>query len=85
MKAFPFDPLEWQKVGDVAHSLVNASLADDSILHASLFAELLGVLEGLRQRYGEHPVLLETAADFCDDLVPQLDLYRSAIRLAEAK
>lgn len=83
MEAFPFSKADWQKVQDVSHSIVNATLADDSVLQESLFAELSDVLNGLRLRYGEHPVLLETEADFCDDLHLQVELYRSAITLAE--
>lgn len=67
MQAFPFSQLEWQKVQDAVHYLVNASLMDDSVLTESLFTDLLAVLDELQTRYGDHPILQETAADFCDD------------------
>ena len=84
MQPFPFRESEWQRIQNASCSLVKATLENDSVLRASLLAELMAVLEEIRQEHGEHPILLETAADFCDDPVSQLDLYRSAIRLAEA-
>ncbi len=84
MEAFPFNRFEWQEVKDLSHSIVNATLFDDVVLQASLFQQLTSLLERLRKHYGEHPILLETAADFCDDHSLQLDMYRRAIRLAEA-
>jgi hypothetical protein len=44
MEAFPFSPSEWQKIMDVSHPLTNAALADDDVLGASLYVELLAVL-----------------------------------------
>ena len=83
METFPFSRFEWQQVKDVTHSIVNATLVNDVVLQVSLFQQLTALLETLRDRYGEHPILLETTADFCDDHSLQLDLYRRAIRLAE--
>ena len=84
MESSPFNRLEWQEVRDLSHCIVNATLVNDVVLQAALFQDLTVLLERLRERYGEHPILLETAADFCDDPSLQLDLYRRAIRLAEA-
>lgn len=82
--AFPFTKIEWDRVTEASRALVNATLADDAVLQASLFAELQAVLEELRAGHGDHPVLLETEADFHDDPHSQRDMYLSAIRLAEA-
>jgi hypothetical protein len=84
MEEFPFTESEWQRVNDVATSLTNAILEDDDVLKDSLFAELSAVLEELRGRYGNHPVLLETEADFCDDPLLQRDMYESAIESAKS-
>lgn len=84
MDIFPFTKAEWQKVKDTSLAVVNASLANDAILRASYFEELLTVLEELRNRYGEHPILLETEADFEEDSLVQCNKYRSAIQLAES-
>ena len=64
--------------------IVNATLIEDSVLHDSHVVALLDILAALRQRYGEHPVLLETEADFTENDEDRLALYRKAIRLADA-
>jgi hypothetical protein len=83
MEAFPFTQQEWRQVCGVTSSLANATLQDDDILRTSLLVELATALEELRQRRGNHPVLLETEADFCDDPMVQRDMYLAAIQLAE--
>jgi hypothetical protein len=84
MDEFPFTQAEWQRVSDTATALINASLAEDSILRDSWFAELQAVLAELHAKYGDHPVLLETEADFHDDPHVRRDMYLSAIRIAIA-
>jgi hypothetical protein len=83
MDIFPFTQADWQRVNAAANAVTNATLTDDAVLYASKYSELEAVLEDLRERYGDHPILLETQADFHDAPSLQLDLYRSAIRLAE--
>lgn len=82
MNPFPFSEIEWEQVRQASHSVLNATLADDVVLRASKLIDLQDVLDHLRARYGEHPILDETEADFLDDPSMQLDKYRSAIRLA---
>ncbi len=84
MQPFPFCPDDWARVKDVTIELVNASATDDPSLMASRFVELQAVLGELRAKYGEHPVLLETEADFCDGELESLELYNRALALAEA-
>jgi hypothetical protein len=79
---FPFTQTEWSRVGDAAFPLVNASYAGDDVLHALLFVELQHVLAELRDRYGDHPVLLETEADFTVENGERRSLYRRAIEIA---
>jgi hypothetical protein len=67
MEIFPFTQADWQPVQDASAALVNATLAEDAVLQASQFAELEAVLKELRERYGDHPILLETEANFLDD------------------
>lgn len=83
MDPFPFTAEEWEEVREVSHSAMNAALADDDVLHASFLAELLALLQQLRARHGEHPVLLETEADFESDPSAALRLYRAAETMAE--
>jgi len=84
MDEFPFEQDDWGRVYAVSTALTNAALADDDVLYASLFEDLLEVLESLRRKCGKHPILIETAADFCDDPTARERLYRDAIQLAEA-
>jgi hypothetical protein len=79
---FPFSEDEWTRVRLAANDVVNATLQDDDALRASNFLSLREVLATLRSVHGEHPVLLETEADFCDDCHEQERLYESAIQLA---
>lgn len=85
MDAFPFTKSEWGQVAEASWSVTNASLANDEVLRASCFLKLKHLLNELRVRYGDHPVLLETEADFTEDLCEQVSLYESALCLAVAK
>jgi hypothetical protein len=82
VEAFPFTDAEWAAVKDAALPVVNAGMAEDAVLRASHLVGLLDVLAGLRARYGDHPVLLETEADFVDDDAERVALYRRAAGLA---
>ncbi len=84
MLPFPFRSADWDRVKNASIELVNASAADDPSLMASLFVKLQAVLGELRAKYGEHPILLETEADFCEEEVESLELYRRALALADA-
>jgi hypothetical protein len=84
VEAFPFTDAEWAAVSEAARLVVNASLAEDEVLHASNVAELRDVLAELRAQYGDHPVLLETEADFTSYDSERLALYRRAVRIASA-
>ncbi len=79
MEAFPFTKAEWDAVSHAALPVVNAGLADDDVLRASHLVGLLDVLAQLRARYGDHPVLLETEADFLEDHGQRLALYQQAV------
>ena len=83
MEPWPFSEAEWVAVSEAALPVVNAGLAEDAALRASHLIGLLDVLAGLRARHGEHPVLLETEADFADDDAERIALYRRAVSIAE--
>jgi hypothetical protein len=83
MEAWPFSESEWTAVSEAALSVVNAGLAEDAVLRASHLLDLLDVLAGLRMRHGEHPVLLETEADFAEDEAERVALYRRAVLMAK--
>ncbi len=82
MQEFPFTADEWNTVQEVTHALTNAVLADDPIVGAMYFNELQQVLAALRGKYGDHPVLLETETDFCDDDETRPHLYETALAIA---
>jgi hypothetical protein len=82
MNAFPFTQVEWRRVSELAGRLTNAALADDDVLHASLFVDLQDLLADLSRRHGEHPGLWETEADFTDDPNTAIALYEQAKQLA---
>jgi hypothetical protein len=84
MEAFPFTDAEWDSLKPLADSIINAVLADDDALAASLRLDMLDLLVPLRERYGDHPVLLETIADYKDDDAEAAALYRRAVEIAEA-
>ncbi len=84
MDQFPFTEEEWNAVDECGREIVNASFMDDSVLQASHLNELLNVLSELRERHGDHPILLEAEADFIDDEYERIALYRQAVSTAEA-
>jgi hypothetical protein len=83
MEPFPFIAEEWSEINHLASVITNATLADDTALQESVFIELVEILGKLRAKYGDHPVLLETEADFEADPSQRLVRYRQAIRVAE--
>jgi hypothetical protein len=84
MRAFPFSEVVWGRVSSAGLDGINASFVGDDILHRSAFEELLAVLAELRERYGRHPTLVETEADFTSDTSRSITLYHEAIQIARA-
>lgn len=84
MKPFPFTKAEWAAVGDAALGVVNAGMSDDADIRESHLCGLLDVLAELRAIHGDHPVLLETEADFTEDDGGRVALYQRAVRVAVA-
>ena len=78
MDPFPFTESEWSRVSDATLAITNATLADDEVMRESHFVELQIVLSGLRRIYGDHPVLLETEADFTSEAIEQVAIYERA-------
>ncbi len=60
------------------------TLNQHNVLRASYLVEVIELLAALRERHGEHPVLLETEADFIDDEDERVELYRPAAGIATA-
>ena len=83
MEEFPFTAEEWERVRQAGERGLNATLQDDDVLSASCFCDLQDVLTELREIYGNHPILIETEADFTDDPHVQQRLYEEALSIAE--
>lgn len=73
MDDFPFSDDEWEAVLVASRDIVNAVFAGDRTLAASALVELQAVLADLRARYGDHPVLAETEADFAGSVEGMVD------------
>jgi hypothetical protein len=84
MDLFPFSEADWEALSEAARAVLNATLADDAVLQASHMEGLREVLDGLRTQYGEHPLLLETEADFVGEPLEQVALYQRARDVALA-
>lgn len=82
MDEFPFTEEEWRTIARATTSVTNATLADDAAWRARSFRILRRRIRGMKLRYGDHPVLIETLADFHDDPQVRRRLYRRAIRIA---
>lgn len=65
-------------------AILNAGLADEDALEASLRVKMLELLAQLRERHGDHPALLETIADYSDDPVERAALYQQAVDISVA-
>ena len=78
MEEFPFTDEEWDRVSEAALPVVNAGLADDMVLRESAIVHLWEVLDDLERKFGQHPVIVETRADFVDDERERIRLYTIA-------
>jgi hypothetical protein len=83
MDTFPFTNDDWLRVKAATYAIVNATLADDEVVAESLFTVLQDVLRELRCKYGDHPILLETEADFSNEPTDSIRLYAAALNIAK--
>jgi hypothetical protein len=81
MDKFPFSKREWRAVRAAAAAVAEASGPSQRTVR---FDELRAALAGLRDKYGDHPVLIETEADFTSDPGTAAKLYRAAELYAAA-
>lgn len=85
MEPFPFTQAEWDAVRRASLAVASGRPHHDLDPPESRPPGLREVLAGLRVRYGEHPVLLETEADLLtDDDAERVALYQRAADIAAA-
>ena len=70
---------DWDKVHELACEVVNATLDEDDVLSESRNEELLGTLNDLRIKYGDHPSILGTLGDFSEDTNERMNYYNKAL------
>jgi hypothetical protein len=76
------DKIDWDAVHALACDVANAAVADDDVLLASKNAALLDLLFKLKEKYGDHPAILATIADYLDDPDDRRALYTKALSIA---
>lgn len=83
MKRWPFTPDEWKTVQRLVLKCVYSTETDGQEFEYQIaLRRLRRGLRRLRDKYGCHPVLLETLADSDVDETRSIPLYRRALRLA---
>ena len=81
----PTHPLtrdEFDLVSELAFAIAESTGAGDAERHQDAVRLMREWIAALRGKYGEHPVLLETLADFEDDVAVQIPLYADACERA---
>src|SRR6476620_3189167 len=81
MDRFPFSKREWKAVRAAAAAVAEASGPSQ---RAVRFDDLRAALTGLKDKYGDHPVLIEIEADFTAEPATAAKLYRAAELYAAA-
>ena len=70
---------DWMRVVNAGFAVVDATAEEDDPRYEPALKALREVLMQLRAVYGDHPVLIETLADFEDDLWAKVALYDHAL------
>ena len=82
MHKFPFSKDEWDEIVDISCDMVNFLEREDED-SPELFTKFLDIINKLENKYGRHPVLLETLADFTDEPKVCKKLYTEALEIAK--
>lgn len=73
---------DWNRVKELAVAIVNATTEDDEDGGVAETADLMGFLDGLEKKYGSHPGILSTRADFLSDPDEAVSMLEEAWGLA---
>jgi GH25 family lysozyme M1 (1,4-beta-N-acetylmuramidase) len=79
------DPSDWDIIHDIAIEVVNASSMSDDILMASKNQRMLDQLAEFHKKYGDHPAILATIADYLDDENERKGMYLKALSIAKSQ
>lgn len=60
---FPFEDEEWLAVRDATEAILQAVCDEDRLREAACREAASGLISRLEQKYGAHPILIETRAD----------------------
>ncbi|HKB04218.1 MAG TPA: hypothetical protein VKD90_18485 [Gemmataceae bacterium] len=80
----PYSAEEWDAIQWAAGAVTRAAQAGDSEARAARFADFQSILNEVRQRHGNHPILWEMEADFTVEPRAAAELYVRAERASEA-
>lgn len=82
---------DWKILSDLASEIASIVIADmdngaddnrvQSYEEAALYQKLCDQIEFMEQKYGPHPIILDTKADFTDDINEKIELKRAAIQI----
>ena len=72
----------YERVGELAADMTNATLADDHALAESLYQRLHRYYEEQLEAGRSHPFIIETLADYTDDPAQALCYYEQALAMS---
>ena len=84
MTEFPCTLEEWDLVVDLSARMVNDYYKRNPVEQEALRTILLNHVHGLRTKYGDHPAILETIADFTENESERVEYYNLACTAAAA-
>ena len=82
MNLYPITKEAWARVHQKACDIANASLMEDEIMGRVQTMGMKEVLDELEEKFGVHPAILATRADYVDDPAERLRLFTEALALA---
>jgi hypothetical protein len=77
------DKLDWEAVHELACDVASAAMEDDEGLLAAMNAAMIDLLSKLNAKYGDHPAILATMADYLDDTNDRRAWYLKALAIAK--
>jgi len=79
----PIPPDIYDQVCELACGMTNATCADDLVLRASLYQQLLAFYEDQQKQGRLHPFVVEALADYTEEGSEAVRFYREALAISE--